>query len=238
MLVYEKKVDDKRHLFGTMGNVPAQDDVQLTYKDNDGDVLTDLTLNETYLDDGKGGIIRKSDDKEINVFIGDTCIIGKVEEPQVKSLTIKTAPTKVEYVEGQALDLTGLVLEATMEDGDKKEITSGYTTVPEDGSALAVGTTKVEITYSGKTVEQAITVEAKALESITLALAKTNFTVGEELDLSEAVVTGTYNDGTEANVTAQAEFDPANGTVLTAENDKVTATVGELNSSVEITVGE
>ena len=33
MLVYEKKVDGQRHLFGTVENtIPGEDDVQLIYK--------------------------------------------------------------------------------------------------------------------------------------------------------------------------------------------------------------
>ena len=81
MLVYEKKVDNTRHLYGKVeGTIPAVDDVQLTYKDSDGDTLT-IVEGDSYFNDGKGGIIRKSDNKPVNVFIGDTQIIGgEIEE--------------------------------------------------------------------------------------------------------------------------------------------------------------
>ena len=75
MLVYEKTVDEERHIFGTLEDIPAEGDVQLTYKDAEGAEIEDLTLDDTYLDDGHGGIIRESDKKAINVFIEDTQIV-------------------------------------------------------------------------------------------------------------------------------------------------------------------
>ena len=82
MLVYEKKVEGTRHLFGKVeGTIPAASDVQLTYKDADGNTLT-VSESDTYLNDGKGGIIRKSDNKAVNVFIGNTQIIGSSISPE------------------------------------------------------------------------------------------------------------------------------------------------------------
>ena len=63
MLVYEKKVDSTRKLFGTEGNIPAVSDSALVYKDDIGETLT-IVSGDTYLDDGHGGIIRKSDGKK------------------------------------------------------------------------------------------------------------------------------------------------------------------------------
>ena len=81
MLVYEKKIDNVRHLFGTINStIPSISDLQLTYKDADGNSLT-LSEQDTYLDNGHGGIIRKSDNKIVNVFIGNTQIIGSAVSP-------------------------------------------------------------------------------------------------------------------------------------------------------------
>lgn len=88
MLVYEKKVEGERHLFGTMGSIPSADDVQLTYKDEDG-ATASPTLQDTFLDDGHGGIKMVHDESgtitesELNVFIGDVNIIpGDFEAPE------------------------------------------------------------------------------------------------------------------------------------------------------------
>ena len=80
MLVYEKKVDDERHLYGTLGSVPSDSDQPLIYKDNEGGVITP-TLSDGFKDNGKGGIKDIAKDCEVNVFIGDTCIIPPGVEP-------------------------------------------------------------------------------------------------------------------------------------------------------------
>lgn len=160
MLVYEKKVEGTRHLFGKVeGTIPAADDTQLTYKDAEGNTLT-ISESDTYLNDGKGGIIRKSDNKAVNVFIGDTQIIGDEVEVVLKSIEV-TAPTKVTYSVDDTLDLTGMVVKEVYSDGTKKTITTGYTTSPVDGATLAATDTKVTVTHtaSSKTAEFTITVE-------------------------------------------------------------------------------
>ena len=88
MLVYEKKVEGERHLFGTMANIPSNDDVQLTYKDENG-ATASPTLEDKFFDDGHGGIKMVHDDdgtaieSELNVFIGDVNIIpGDFEAPE------------------------------------------------------------------------------------------------------------------------------------------------------------
>lgn len=159
MLVYEKKVDGTRHLFGKVeGTIPAGDDTQLTYKDAEGNTLT-VSESDTYLNDGKGGIIRKSDNKAVNVFIGDTQIIGGEIIPVLASIEV-TAPTTVSYTEGETLDITGMVVKEVYSDGTKKTITTGFTTSPANGATLATTDTKVTVTHtaSSKTAEFAITV--------------------------------------------------------------------------------
>ena len=102
MLVYEKKVDSARHLFGTMGNIPSNDDAQLTYKDGDGNTLSPApTLADTYLDNGHGGIIRKSDNKEVKVFISTTQIIPATSTSGDTSAVVGTAVVGTAVV-GQA----------------------------------------------------------------------------------------------------------------------------------------
>lgn len=160
MLVYEKKVDGVRHLYGNAsGTQPTADDVQLAYKDANGSVLT-LSESDTYLNDGKGGIIRKSDNKAVNVFIGNTQIIGGDIEAILTGIEA-TAPTKVTYDVGDKLDLTGMEVKEVYSDGTKKTITTGFTTSPADGATLAATDTKVTVTHteSSKTAEFTITVE-------------------------------------------------------------------------------
>lgn len=167
MIIYEKVVNGERHLFGNYsGNVPTSNDPQLVYKDHDGDVITPVA-NDTYSDNsknGKQGIKRASDGKDVNVFIGDHCVIGEVVAKVVKSIRIKTAPTRVNYNVGDALDLAGLVVEATYSDGDKADVI-GYTTSPEAGAFLQASDTKVTVTYQDKTAQFDIVVVPPVVKS-------------------------------------------------------------------------
>jgi hypothetical protein len=153
MLVYEKKVDNTRHLYGKVeGTVPAVDDVQLTYKDAEGNTLT-IQEKDTYKDDGKGGIYRVSDKKAVNVFIGNTQIIGEEpEESTPAEITLTaievTAPTKTNYFEGDPLDLTGMVVKEVYSDDTKEEIATGFTVSPENGATLTEDVSIVTVTHT------------------------------------------------------------------------------------------
>ena len=212
MLVYEKKVqeDEKlvRHLFGTMGNIPSEDDAQLLYKEKDGDEITPVE-GDLYFDDKHHGIIRKSDGKSVYVFIqdeelGEVNIIPggefKPEPTDVESIEITTMPTKLAYTEGQALDLAGMVVTATYVDGDVKEVTD-FTTEPEDGVRLERDMTTVVVSYGGQTAEFEITIDEAVLSGLewTKAPTKVDYIEGEVFDLAGGIVDGIYT-------TAEGEF--------------------------------
>lgn len=75
------------------------------------------------------------------------------------SIAVTTAPTKTTYASGEKLDLSGLVVTATYDGGDTKNVTSSCTFSPANGTALTTSNDKVTISYSGKSCEQAITVK-------------------------------------------------------------------------------
>lgn len=68
MLIYEKKVDGKRKLFGTLANVRSDKDKELVYLGTDGNRI-ELTADDVYYDNRRGGIVRKSDGQTMSVFI-------------------------------------------------------------------------------------------------------------------------------------------------------------------------
>lgn len=76
MLIYTKVIDKVKHLYGTLDHVPSDSDTELTYVDAQGEEL-EIIPKDTYLDNHKGGIVRKSDGSAVNVFLGDTQIIGE-----------------------------------------------------------------------------------------------------------------------------------------------------------------
>ncbi len=186
MLVYEKWVTNQstneleRHLFGTEGNIPSNSDNQLVYQDADGDAVTP-SLSNTFVDNRNGGIIMiDSDGKEtfvaVNIKKSDNSLINIVPggnyepaEKVLKSIKFKKKPSTITYTEGDKLDLTGAVIEATFESGEKEIITDDCTFSPADGDTLATTDTTITASYTypaegasqvTKTATCTITVEA------------------------------------------------------------------------------
>ena len=125
-------------------------------------------------------------------------------------ITVKTAPDKVTYNEGDSFDATGMVIEATYSDSSKKNVT-GYTYAPT--AALTTSDTEVTISYTEggvtKTCTQAITVNAvtppapATLTGIAVKTApdKVDYTEGETFDATGMVIEATYSDSSKKDVT-------------------------------------
>ncbi|MBR6801561.1 MAG: InlB B-repeat-containing protein [Eubacteriaceae bacterium] len=75
----------------------------------------------------------------------------------VKAVEISTLPTKLVYKQGESFDGTGLVLKVTLEDGQTKLVSEGYTVKGFDSSEAGVQTLTVE--YGGYSDRFAVTVE-------------------------------------------------------------------------------
>ena len=325
MLIYEKKVDKERKLFGTVKNIPDENDREVIFEDEDGAPI-ELIPGDTYLDDGKGGIIRKSDGKFIAVLIdnngeevgvipsddyvspegklesisidslptkvsyytGETlekaglkvtalytddttydvtnnCTLSptvlstageqvitvtyetakaefkvQVTQDAIDSIAVTTMPTTVEYVEGQTLNTSGMKVTATYLSGKTEDVTKDVvctpTTLTSVGDAVSI-----TVTYNDKTTTFNVKVVAKAVTSLSVELdeAKTEYKHNEALDTSNVVVTAYYNDNTSADVTGQATFSPANGTVLsTVGEQKVTVSYEGKSIQYDITVNK
>lgn len=80
-----------------------------------------------------------------------------VNAKSLVSIAVTTAPTKVEYTEGELFDPTGMVITGTY-DNDSTGTITDYTYAP--NTALATTDEVITITASGKTTTQAITVSA------------------------------------------------------------------------------
>lgn len=78
------------------------------------------------------------------------------------SFEVTSPPTKIEYQEDEALDLTGLVVTATFNDGTSKDVTSQCTITPANGTVLKPNVDSITIVYvynnKEYTTSQAITV--------------------------------------------------------------------------------
>ena len=168
-------------------------------------------------------------------------IYKKQAEVAVTSLLVKTAPTKVHYEVGEALDMTGFVLDA-----DGADVTSGYTmkigeTAISNGATLSsVGKKTITVTYRGKTVDQVISVGSATSIAVTTAPTKTSYDTGDSFDPTGMVVTATLSTGealdpdTWTKEVTGYTIDPADG--LQPSNTYVTITYAEQTATQNITV--
>ena len=170
-------------------------------------------------------------------------IVKSAEEPEPTLDEIRlTGPTKTEYVQGEELDLSGLVVTAVYSDGSEVELQTGdYTVSGYDPNAI--GEQTITVTYEGKTATFTVTVTEgeepePVLEKIEITgPTKTEYVQGEELDLSGLVVTAVYSDGSKAEVKAGdytvSGYDPD-----TAGEQTVTVTYGGKTAAFTVTVEE
>jgi len=121
---------------------------------------------------------------------------------ELASIAITTPPTKTAYIEGNTFDAAGMVVTANYNNGTSGVVT-GYT-VPT--GKLALGTSNVTVTYSGKTAVTPITVAAKTLTGISLdaSTAKTAYIEGQNLVVTGLTIAATYDNGDVVNVPVTA----------------------------------
>ena len=92
---------------------------------------------------------------------------GTPDVPGEKSLigiSVKTAPTTIEYTEGEYFDPTGLVITASYDDLSSEDIAyssdpSAFSFSPSLSTALTTSDESVTISYGGESCSQSITVE-------------------------------------------------------------------------------
>lgn len=115
---------------------------------------------------------------------------------RIIALEVKTEPEMMIYVEGQKLNLQGLTLEASYNDG-KKETVDHTKIISEGYDASKVGEQKINLKADEAFVGITVTVIPKVVESIRLISlpTKTSYVVGQKLDITGISVEETYNDG-------------------------------------------
>lgn len=155
------------------------------------------------------------------------------------ALSVDTAPTKVNYKKGETLDLTGLVLSATI-GGTPTNVTSGYSASPANGATLnTVGAQTVTFTYGGQITTQTIHVGELSGIAITTAPTKTTYNEGQTFDPMGMVVTATFSDNEETptewteDVTEDCTFSPDAALETTDKAITVSYTYAGVNKTAE-----
>ena len=108
-----------------------------------------------------------------------------------------TGPDKTIYAVDEGIDLGGLVVTASYDDGSAETIPNGVITVTGFNSTAPVTDQVVTVYYGGFTAAFTVTIKNISLTGITITggPTKTSYFVGEALDLDGLVVTASYNDG-------------------------------------------
>ena len=142
--------------------------------------------------------------------------------PSLTGISLNTDSVDKDYLVGENLNLTGLVVTANYSDGNSNVVTN-YTTNPADGALLSTaGTINVVVTYESASASFSVVVNnpPKSLTGISLNTdnVKVDYFVGENLDLSGLVVNANFDDGSSEVVTNYTS-NPADGTTLTEIGD-------------------
>lgn len=146
-----------------------------------------------------------------------TVVADGVEEPTVVGLAVTTPPDVTRYVVGDALDLTGLVVTATLSDGTTRVVPVGDLAVAGYDAAVA-GTQVVTVSWGEVHASFEVVVSEPVAPAVLTGLrvvsppTRTSYTVGDALDLAGLVVESTWSDGSTAPVSVDAlgvgGFDP------------------------------
>ena len=148
-------------------------------------------------------------------FIDKTASVGydivvSAEPLVLDYLTITAAPTKTAFYTGDVFDASGLAVSAVFTDGFTQDVSeyiilSGY-------NMHTAGTQDVLISYTyedvTRTVTYPITITALVLENIRVHTLpdKTDYLVGEQLNLDGLKIIASYNSGNNADVTGYCDF--------------------------------
>lgn len=164
--------------------------IQVVYTNGVSEVIH-VTVDMT-----TGGNINHLGKQTITVeYYGKTVTFEVTVTPVgIESLKMESLPTKTEYLEGEALDLTGMVLVAIMNNDTEKQVSAGYTV---DGYSSNPGRHTITIGYMGKTVSFEVTVNEKSVVSLVLKAApkKTEYIAGQPFDPAGMMIIATYDNG-------------------------------------------
>ena len=240
--------DDALNLSGLVINETLTNETTQTTAFDDADWSDDYSANPS-----NGTELNESDDGT-NVTVTHTDS-GKTTDTDmltvntvVDSISVETQPDTLDYDSGDALDLTGLVINETLSDGTTDTTAFGdadwseYTADPSDETTLEGSDdgSPVTVTHtdSGNTADTDPLTVNTVVESISVET-QPNLTYdsGESLNLSGIEVTETYSDGSTLTVTygdsdwdSDYSVDPSDGTVLEEGDDGSTVTVTHTDS--------
>lgn len=166
-------------------------------------------------------------EKTSNVSIAVTAV-------KLTGIEVETQPTKTKYYVGDTIDLSGLTLKCTYNNGTTTTIDSGYTYTPE--TIATAGDISVAIIYEGQATMITLTAEEVTLTGLSVKTepTKTDYTIGDSIDLSGLVLEASYNNGETKEVDSGYTYD-----IQTADAEgelTITITYEGLTATIKVNV--
>lgn len=201
---------------------------------------TGLVVSKTYSD----GTTETTTDYELSGFdsssAGTKTIIvtasGKtttfeitVSEASITAISVTTMPSKVNYHIGKEFDSTGIVVTATISDGNTIDVTKDCTYSGFDSSSPGAKT--ITVSYNGLTAALDVTIMTPSSISYGKCY-RTSYFVGDESKVDVASISATYSDGTDTDI-------KSGYTIIQVDTSTVgekTAVVNYFGTSAEIPV--
>ncbi len=175
----------------------------------DDDTEKELSSSEYTISPELGTVLDPSIDKVTvsYTYVGKTVtadIAIDVTPRVVTSINVSSLPNKTEYVVGQSLDTTGLVVEAVYDYGDPVDVTDDC--VVEDVELTEAGNKTISVSYGEFSTSFEITVIDRAIEKLSLTEKTTSFAKGQKFTLGPAAkLVAIWNDGVEDEITLDTE---------------------------------
>ena len=157
-----------------------------------------------------------------------------VEDIALASVNV-TAPSKTEYFAGEPLDTTGMKVTAVYSNSAVEDVTALASISGFDSSKE--GEIEVTVTYGGKTASFKVNVKAAALTSLEVTPPKkTEYYVGDVLDLDGFTANASFENGTSVDVTAQVSLDGFDSS--SSGEKKVTVTYGTKTAEFSVNIAD
>lgn len=156
-----------------------------------------------------------------------TSMTIEVVEKEVTSIFV-TAPAKVQYLEGQELDLTGATIIATYNDGSIEEGIAVTEDMISDYNSTIFGNQTITVTYQNQISIFNVNVKAKSIVGIEMLdnPSKLQYIEGQEIDLTDGKIKIIYDNGSYDEVTIKLPM------ISGYENNKLG------NQSITVSYGE
>lgn len=212
--------------------------------DTSDQIFTSMTIENCQIswnqeDYGNFIILGDYNNKSVEIWFFMTTRTIEGYEFDIKTITI-TSDVQTEYQEGDYLNLEGLTIKVVYENNDNETITEGFeTNIPLD-EPLTGDITELIISYKGVSAEPIeLFIQEATPEVIEVSIdtyPRTEYTVGECLDLSNLSLRVGYADGTMGYVTTGYETSIPLDQPLSENDSRLVITYGGFSVPISLSV--